>query len=245
MIFKDANTGFVSGNGNFFAYTTNAGTTWTQSNAPSTVGQRDIDYTDGVLYMAGDYQNIYKSTNNGVTWSSIYFYDNANAYQPPLNSPAIIYGISVNGNDIALVGQHGITNISNDGGSSWRNKNYSVSNNYGSTTYGSVFVQTTGTGIPVTGNIWLGPYQGGNILYTSNGGTNWSTKPSPNVSSVKTIQFINTNTGYIAGGNSFNGIGEMSKTTNAGASWTALGLPSPINGVAITAINFINATTDG
>ncbi|MEZ4691803.1 MAG: hypothetical protein R3A12_17245 [Ignavibacteria bacterium] len=37
--------------------------------------------------------------------------------------------MDVTGNDIAIVGSNGMLNISNDLGSTWRNKNYSVSQN--------------------------------------------------------------------------------------------------------------------
>ena len=244
VTFKDANTGYVCGNPNYFAFTTNGGTNWTQSNPPSVNPQHDLVYSGGYIYTAGDYTNIYKSSDNGATWSSVYFFDNANFYQPANHHIGIIYGMSITDNDIALVGLRGSVNITNDGGSTWRNKNYSVSNNNGAYMYSSILVQSTGNaGLPVTGNIWLGPNEGGNILYSSNAGSNWTTKPTPNTKSIKEIQFVNTNTGYIAGGNSFDGIGEMSKTTNGGNTWSAIGLPSPVNSVAITAINFINVNT--
>jgi photosystem II stability/assembly factor-like uncharacterized protein len=244
IVFKDANTGYVCGNPNYFAYTTNGGSSWTQSNAPATVGQRDLVYSGGALYMAGSYTEIFKSTDNGVTWSSIYFFDNANLYQPANHHIGIIYAMSVAGNDIALVGLRGSVNISNDGGGTWRNKNYTVSNNNGAYLYTSILVQAGGTtGLPVSGNIWLGPNEGGNILFSSNAGANWTTKPTPNLHSVRVIQFVNANTGYICGGNSVQGVGEMSKTTNGGNTWTALSLPSPVNALRITAMNFVNANT--
>ncbi|HMS65869.1 MAG TPA: hypothetical protein PKD83_11530 [Ignavibacteria bacterium] len=244
IIFKDANTGYVCGNPNYFAYTTNAGSGWNVSNVVSAEGMNDLTYSGGVLYMAGNYEYYYKSTNNGINWTSVYFRDLSNPNQPPLNSPAIIYGISVNGNDHVVVGQDGIVNISNDGGSSWRNKNYSVTNNFGAYNYSSMLVQTTGSSNPATvGNIWLGPEGGGNVLFSSNAGTNWVTKPTPNLASVHGIQFPNSLTGYICGGNSFQGIGEMSKTTNGGNNWTALGLPTPMNSTQINGMSFVNATT--
>jgi photosystem II stability/assembly factor-like uncharacterized protein len=244
ILFKDANTGYISGNGNYFAYTTNGGTSWTQSNTSSNVGMHDMEYVNGVLYLAGNYSYIYKSTNNGVSWDSVYFRDNSNPNQPQTNSPGIIYGISVTGNDISLVGHSGFVNISNDGGSSWRSKNYSIDNNFGNKLYSSILVETAGTSNPATvGNIWLGPQGGGNLLFSSNGGVNWTSKPSPSISTVEDIQFVNANTGYICGGNSFMGIGEMSKTTNGGNSWTSVSLPSPINSYAIFTESFINANT--
>lgn len=243
IIFKDANTGYISGSGNYFAYTTNGGSIWIQSNSSSNVGIEEMDYENGTIYLAGNYSYIYKSTNNGVNWDSIYFRDNSNPNQPQINSPGVIYGISVTGNDISLVGHSGSVTISNDEGSSWRNKNYSINNNLGAKTYSSILVETTGSSNPATvGNVWLGA-DGGNILYSSNGGVNWTTKPTPNSMPIEDIKFVNANTGYVCGGNSFMGIGEMSKTTNGGNNWTPISLPSPINSLAIFTMSFVNAST--
>ncbi|HMS66050.1 MAG TPA: YCF48-related protein [Ignavibacteria bacterium] len=244
ITFKDANTGYVCGNTNYFAYTTNGGNNWIQSNAPSTNPQHDLVYNGGNIYSAGDYSNIYKSSNNGINWSSIYFKDASNLNQPRFTTGQIIYGIDVNGSDMAVVGIDGAVTISNDGGASWRNKNYSVTNNNNALLYASIYLPTSGTsGLPAVSNNWLGPHEGGNILFSSNAGANWTTKPSPSTQSVKVIQFINSNTGYICGGSSFMGIGEMSKTTNGGTSWTNLTLPAPLNALASTAMCFVNANT--
>lgn len=227
IVFKDVNTGYVSGNGNYFAYTTNGGTTWTQSNSSSTVGQQDLSYSGGILYMAGDYQYIYKSSNNGVNWTPVYFRDNSNPNQPPYS---IVYSISVNGSDIAVVGINGSVTISNDGGSSWRNKNYSVTNDY-SELYSSIFVQPSGS-------IYIGPNGGGKILYSSNGGSNWTTLNSVNTGAVYGIQFLNANTGFVCGS-----LGHMSKTINGGNTWTTLSLPSPMNSYQLNNLYFLNTNT--
>ena len=239
IIFKDANTGYTCGNGNYFAYTLNGGANWTQHNSSSNEGQQDMVYTGGVLYMAGNYNYYYKSVNNGVTWDSVYFHDASNPNQPPGGAPGIIYGMDVNGSDIALVGLNGILNFSNDNGASWRNKNYSVTNNYGATTYSSILVQTNGavSGSNV-GNIWLGPQEGGRIFFSSNAGANWVTKPTSSTNNVLDIQFINSNTGYICGA-----ANQMEKTTNGGNNWTLLSLPTPMNTYQLNNLSFINPNT--
>ncbi len=239
VYFKDANTGYACGNGNYFAYTLDGGATWTQSNPPSTVGQQRMRYSAGAIYLVGAYTEIYKSVNNGATWSAINFVDGSNVNQP---SPFIMYGIDVNGNDIAVVGFNGILNISNDGGSSWRNKNYSVNNNVGATTYSSILVIPTGLN-STAGKIWMGPNGGGDIFYSSNGGTNWTTKPTSHGYSIYGIDFVNSNTGYIAGGNAFQGVGEMSKTTDGGNTWNYLSLSSPLANYQINNIDFVDANT--
>ncbi|MBS1517316.1 MAG: hypothetical protein JSS91_04445 [Bacteroidetes bacterium] len=232
MEFKDANTGYVIGNPNFFAYTTNAGTSWNASTHSSIRGQRAIVYDAGTVWTAGDYEYVYRSTNNGVNWDSVKFYDNSNPNQP---SPFIIYGIGANGNDLIVTGASGQLTTSNDGGASWRNKNYSVGV---SSTYSSIWMND----ILIDPKIWVGGNSGG-MLYSSNGGTNWTSQTTSHSTTIFKIDFVNSATGYIAGGNAFAGLGEMSKTTDGGATWTYLALPSPLSTYQLNTVDFVNATT--
>lgn len=241
IYFKDANTGYVCGNANYFAYTLDGGATWTQSNAPATVGQRDLAYNGGVLYMAGSYYSIFKSTNDGANWDSVFFYDGSNVNQP---TPFIIYGMDANGSDIITVGNNGTVNFSNDGGATWRNKNYSVTNSVGSYFYSSMYIDAAsfadGAG---SGKIWLGCNGGGSMLYSSNGGANWTNQATSHTSSIYDIDFINSTTGYIAGGNAFGAIGQLSKTTDGGATWVMISLPSPFNTHQLNNVDFIDENT--
>lgn len=232
IYFKDANTGYVSGNGNYFAYTTDGGTTWTQSNPPSTVGQRKIKYvtSTSTLYLAGAYTEIYKSTNDGVSWTAINFFDGSNVNQP---ASSIIYGLDINGNDWAVVGQNGIVNLSNDNGASWRNKNYAVAP--ANVFYQSMFVESP------TGKIWLGA--SGTMLYSTNGGTNWSTQTTSHGYSILATQMINSQTGWIGGGSASFAVSELSKTTDGGVTWVLQSPPSPINTYQFNTINFVDVNT--
>jgi photosystem II stability/assembly factor-like uncharacterized protein len=233
IVFKDANTGYVCGNANYFAYTTDGGVTWTQSLSSSNVGLRDLTYdaTNGTLYMGGNYNYIYKSTNDGATWDSLYFHDGSNANQP---NPFIIYGIGAVGNDMAAIGANGIMNLSNDGGATWRNKNYTANPTY--TFYSSLLVSSA------TGTIWTGCASGG-LMTSSNGGTNWSARTTSHVYSIYGMQFVNSNTGYICGGSASFGLGEFSKTVDGGNTWNSIALPSPMNAYQLNNLNFVDANT--
>jgi hypothetical protein len=46
------------------------------------------------------------------------------------------------------------------------------------------------------------------ILYSTNGGANWIAQPTSHTTSIFGIDFINSTTGFAAGGNAFAGIGE-------------------------------------
>lgn len=242
VIFKDVNTGYVSGNANYFAYTTDGGNTWTQSNASATVGQKDLALDGGILYMCGSPRYYYKSSNNGANWDSVFFYDSSNVYQPAIGNSTIA-SMNINGSDIGVIGGGGSITLSNDGGASWRNKNYTFTNNTGATTYSSILAQPSGEF--TVGNIWIGSNQNpaGHILYSSNGGTNWSTKPTTNTFAIYGIQFVNANTGYTCGGRFASFTGEMSKTTDGGNSWSAITLPSPLNTYQLNSQYFVNADT--
>ena len=232
--FKDANTGYVIGNPNYFAYTTNGGANWNASTHSSVRGQRALDYDNGTVWTAGDYEKVYKSTNNGVNWDSVTFYDNSNVNQPP---QFIIYAFAANGNDMVVAGNSGQLTTSNDAGASWRNKNYSVVPNIQA--YASIYVKNP------NGQVWVGPNTGGvgSLLYSTNGGTNWTGLSSPMTQAVYGFEFPSNNTGYMYGGRAVSGIGEIAKSTDGGITWTQLSLPSPMNSYQINHVDFIDDNT--
>jgi photosystem II stability/assembly factor-like uncharacterized protein len=234
ILFKDANTGYITGEPNFFGYSTNGGATWTKSNSSSVRGQKTIVYDNGTVWTCGDFQYIYKSTNNGVTWDSVYFRDNTNANQPP---PYFVNGMGVNGNDLITVGHFGQVTTSNDGGSSWRSKNYTLDAVY--PYYSSILVDSP------NGNIWVGNGTDGatNLLYSSNGGNNWAVIPNAMNSPVYSIEFASSSTAYICGGNAFASVGQMSKSTNSGLNWSAIPLSYPLSVYQLNSVDFLDENT--
>ncbi|MEZ4823996.1 MAG: YCF48-related protein [Ignavibacteria bacterium] len=179
--FKNTNTGYVTGNANYFGYTFDGGVTWTQSATPfGASGQRALSISGNDVYTAGDNTVIYKTTNDGLTWSTINFIDFSNPDQP---APGTIYGLDVSGSNIAVAGSEGIVNISNDGGSTWRSKNYCVSQT--AMRFSAIWADSP------SGRIWAGGTPGTILLYSSNGGNNWIQQPS-NSYTVNNIQMINS-----------------------------------------------------
>lgn len=94
-------------------------------------------------------------------------------------------------------------------------------------------------------NGWLvtdGSFNGNDTSYimsTTNGGDNWTIQNSKK-EKLTSIQFLDMNTGYAAGGS--NGTTAMSiyKTTNAGINWQAL---NNITGIVIDDLFFVNKDT--
>lgn len=234
IYFKDANTGYVTGAPNAFAYSTNGGATWTVSNSSSSRSQYALAYDNGVVWTAGDFEYVYRSSNDGVTWDSVYFIDNTNPHQP---FNYITYGIGVAGNDLIVAGTAGKMTTSNDGGSTWRNKNYTVDplNVF----YSSIHVESP------TGKIWVGSGTSGatTMLYSSNGGTNWTTLPTAMNSPVYGIEFTTSNTAYICGGDAFSFFGQISKSTDGGMTWSALPVSPSISTYQFNAVDFVNSST--
>ncbi|MCB0727166.1 MAG: hypothetical protein KDD00_06855 [Ignavibacteriae bacterium] len=229
--FKDANTGYVGCNPSYFAYTTNGGSNWTQAIFPSNqMGQYKLKAVGNTAVAIGSYTTMYYTTNLGVTWGSLNHYDASNVNQ---GDPFIMYGMDINGLNMAVVGSHGKIDISNDGGASWRNKNYSVGKNQ--FTYYDVFAEKG------NGNVWASGSALG-IFYSSNGGTNWVQQLSnPSGTQLRSIQMVNSSTGYCVGGNQTNGGTATLKTTNGGASWFSMS-SFPTNH-QFTTVKFLDVNT--
>ncbi|HMQ70798.1 MAG TPA: YCF48-related protein, partial [Ignavibacteria bacterium] len=127
IIFRDNNTGYAAAGNSYFAYTTNAGISWTQAIFPRSFLQLyEIKLEGSNAYVLGSNESYYYTSNSGVSWDSVNFSDPSNLNQP-YNS--IVYSFDINGPDQIIAGLNGKVNVSNDGGTTWRNKNYSVGNN--------------------------------------------------------------------------------------------------------------------
>ena len=231
--FKDANTGYVCGSAYYFAYTTDAGTTWTQTNAPvGAGGQWALSISGNDVYIAGDNgSKIFKSSDNGVSWTPVDMNDGS-PYQP---APAIMYGMDINGSNIAVVGLYGIVNVSTDGGATWDNKNNCVSQT--ALTFSAIWAESP------TGNIFTAG-TAGTLLHSSNGGVNWTQRPSNSPQQTNNIQMLNPSTGFAVSGNAGGiGSGYLNKTTDGGLNWTNIPLPFPYSSRNAVDIDFLDEIT--
>jgi len=214
--FQNANTGFIAGNSNYFGYTINGGASWTQAVFPNNNnGIYNLQIIGSTVYALSSYYSYYYTSNLGVTWDSVNFTDPSNVDQP---YAFLMNSFSFNGSDIIVAGYNGRINISNDGGATWRNKNYSVGNNLYN--FYSIYA------LNGTQNVWTGA-NGGMIMYSSNRGSNWVKQPTTATYAFFDIDMMNSSTGYATGGNAFSGVGYIYKTTNSGTNWVSLTIPTP------------------
>jgi photosystem II stability/assembly factor-like uncharacterized protein len=234
--FKNSNTGYLCGSGSvgnvaYFAFTTNAGADWTQAVFPNNnFSLTDLKITGDRVNTLSSFNSYYYTTNNGVNWDSVKYSDPTNIYQPILS---IYYTFDINGTDLIVAGFSGKLNVSYDGGSSWRNKNYTVDyNNY---CFSSVYA------MPGSQKVWAGAFGGGQILYSTNRGSNWTLIQTSAPESFEDIEMTDAGTGYAAGGN-INYGGYCYKTTNGGANWSPTA-PLPTPSIKSNGISFVNSAT--
>jgi len=236
IVFKNASTGFICGNSeannpSYFATTTDGGASWVEEVFPNKQhGLYDLHYKGSKVYALGaSFTKYYTSSNNGLTWDSVSFDDPSNSNQP---FQWFVYSFDINSNNEIVVGARGKVNVSYDGGSSWRNKNYAVGNNEANIQ--SVYAQ------PGTSNVWAGDGLG-RIVRSTNGGDNWSIYQTTNSYSYYQIEMLNSQTGYAVGGNLSAGVGYCVKTINGGVTWSNLPITTPTT--PIYGLDFINENT--
>ena len=234
--FQNSNTGFVCGSGSnnnltYFAYTTNAGVDWTQAVFPNNnYSLKSLTIVGSTVYTLSSFNSYYYTSNLGLTWDSANYSDPSNLYQPIVSR---YNAFDINGANIITAGLYGKMNVSNDGGSTWRNKNYAV--DYVNYCFSSVYA------MPGSQKVWAGAYGGGQILYSTNRGTNWTLIQTTAPESFEDIEMTNANTGYAAGGN-INFGGYCYKTTNGGANWSPTA-PLPTPTIKSNGLSFANANT--
>ncbi len=230
IVFQNSTTGFISGNPNYFAYTTDGGVNWNRTSFPDTsVGIYDLKIVGSNVYALGPFENYYYTSNLGSGWNQVNFDDPTNVNQP---ASYYVNAFDIIGNDAVIVGASGKINISNDNGSSWRNKNYAVGNS--EMTFPTVFAQ------PGTNNLWTGSNTG-IILTSTNNGSNWYKYQTSAGFNFYDIEMTNSATGYAAGGFFVAGVGYCYKTVNGGGSWSPLSLP--VSTVPVNGLSFINQNT--
>ena len=183
--------------------------------------------TTPTFYVVGDSYGIYKTVNNGAAWTLLE-YNDANM---PWTSTH--YTLDVSGNRIFSGGAYGLLQKSTNAGA-----NFSCLTSFLSPgTKNDVWAQYNNGKVIVVGAPGSTGATFDQILYSTNGGTTWSTPTLTNsISTFYDISMLNANTGFIAGSN-----GSLRKTTNGGTVWDSVAGPFGTN--LLRAMEFVNSTT--
>jgi photosystem II stability/assembly factor-like uncharacterized protein len=222
MHFVSPDTGFVCGSAGAFSYTVNGGLNWTPapiSGSPTSYNMRVVSTQEIYVWQNG----AFKTTNMGANWTII-----ANNSTNQTWSSTIYMG-DIFASTMAIVGAFGQMNKSTNSGATWTSISLWISQ---STLY-DVYANYN------DGKVWVAGALGApqdQILYSTNGGANWSLQPSNSSATIRSIRFLNSTTGYYCGTN-----GNIRKTTNGGANWDSL--PFPSTTITLYRLAFVNNMT--
>lgn len=260
LLTGSGNTGFVLGERQRIARTTNGGITWDSvygNNTGSiTLYSMDFNPTNAVGLVAGTDGKILRTTNTGQTWDII-----TTAFTDDF------FSVKFADNNTAFIGgKSGRILKSTDAGLTWTDISKRVStgalngvsfagNSVGFISGNSGFItKTTNEGLTysiqtsgvttqlanvkaVTPNVVYIAGYNGVILATTNGGTNWISQSSTaGTNDLLAVDFLNTTTGFIGGEG-----GVVLKTTNGGTNWNALTPPEPT--FLTWSMDFLNENT--
>lgn len=232
VFFTNNNTGYCSG-GEYLYWigqilkTTNSGINWFYKSIPgNSHGFVSVFFPNMNTGYVGIYRNTnfyYKTTNSGDNWLQYSLPDTGDGND--------IFFINSDTGFIlcSIITGSRVLRTSN-GGINWSVQASYVSNSY---LYSIKFVNSQ------TG--FVGGYENNEFIDKStNGGLDWFRLTIPINSNffIKSICFVNVNTGY-AVGNGFTGAVQLIKTTNSGVNWYELGPPSS----SIFSVYFINENT--
>jgi len=192
LYFIDASTGWFCEPGNFgLKKTTNSGTNWIEINQPWGSKIFFLNPSNGFMFNSFE---LHKTSNNGQNWITIANNLNNMRYFQFFNQTTG-YGV---------LGLQGFAKTVN-GGNNWSLN--SITNNLNYNIYDACF-----TDLNIGWAVSYAPDSGRGLVYkTYNGGNNWHQQYVGTDQQIRAINFVDANTGWIAG---YNGI--IYKTTNGG-----------------------------
>jgi photosystem II stability/assembly factor-like uncharacterized protein len=185
--FINESTGWAAGHAGTVRRTTNGGLNWLSCNLPSNDSIFAVQFfNNNTGYMIAKNRYFYKTTNGGVNWTSHLVNYNTDYYAMHF----------LNDNSGWVAGPNGICKTINGG------ENWIMTSLIGS--FRCIYFFNPQYGIAA-----------GNTYYrTTDGGLNWISQTSLGFK-IKSLFFVNNNTGWLAGDN-----GSIVKSTNAGLTYT-------------------------
>ena len=225
VIALDANTAIISSQNNgCILRTTNSGTSWYASGnqgfgIPQMSTWQMARAGQDTIIVAGGQARIAKSTDRGLTWTTQQNYSTSSINIFQYIAINVIPG---NASKYVLMGQAGITNISNNGGMSWLDSYASMGGYNGTCGPGNNAKNLFGVSwVNVNYGMAVGAH--GTLFTTNDGGATWDDKSiaaldnslcNPDyIYAVRTPSLVNS---YICTAN----YGKIMKSTDFGFNWT-------------------------
>lgn len=255
----------------FFIFNTYAQQGWVAQNSGTTfTGFYDVKLLDAntgivVGYYPDGYGKVYRTTNQGSSWSNVYTTQNPLHQIEAVSFGNANTGIAVGG---AIFNGPPVVFRSTNAGLTWLmltppagNYLFDIKMIDSDTAYA---VGYTGTILKTTnsGTGWTAQASGtsehlkcvhfidfntgfaagtnGVALRTTNRGTNWAPLTTGTSQQLNDIYFLNLNTGFVAGNN-----GLILRTTNSGLSWTQQNSNVSVSLLAIANVNVNYCTITG
>lgn len=223
---------------------TDAGENWFQQYSGLNTMFNQVEFVDSKIgYIAAgesilnDKGKILKTTTSGFTWDTLSISDHNKLFSISIIASSKILGF----------GNLGTIIKSTDSGFSWNNISKSLIGS--KTNLNKIRFSSSNTGYIVgdsgvilkttdQGEIWIDTYYndsadikdincmdnntiyciGKGFLKTTNGGSNWIKYPV-SIDNLRSMDFVNVNTGFIVGTQNFSNYGKVFKTSNSGVNW--------------------------
>ena len=200
--------GWACGDAGTILHTTNAGANWSLLTLTGSDLHQIVFKDANIGIVVGDNGTVFTTTNGGTNWISK---NSGTSLQ--LRGTGF-----AGGSTFYAVGDDGAAVKSTDDGNTW-------------TTLNSITTERLLCVTAVDQNVWVGA-RNGLMLFSSNGGTAFTSMSNTATDDIKDIQFINASIGFACGSNSF-----FMYTSNGGANWTSrsAGIVVGLNG-----LHFIN-----
>ncbi len=220
IAFKDTLHGFGVGYNAKMVYTSDGGYNWLIGSSPLTRHLNKVIYlnANSLITVGGEpdptnsLQTIMKSFDGGSTWTVLYD-------QPGQWLRSVYFKDTLNG---FAVGDSGVFLQTNNGGSLWNAVSSPLLRGWNDITFTSAL-----TGFVVGGNDTLAT-----ILKTTDGGANWTILADGAGTRLRSISFLNQNSGKIVGDAS-----TLLATTDGGQSWQPEIVPNTL-GANFTSVDF-------
>lgn len=200
--FFDAQEGWAIG-GNTFLHTTDGGQGWTAASVPFGTwshAARFSDTSNGIS--VGEYGNVTRTTDGGQTWTTV----------APIGSGPRLWDVeSATTSASVYSGEAGALSLTTNAGAAWR----------------SLYSGGTGATHAVDAvdglHAWAAN-DGGEVLYTVNGGKEWNrvvVDGFDNYGRLAAVDFVDTQLGWAAGRHEVfgGGYGRIARSTDGGRTW--------------------------